>query len=1088
MPLTANVARAVALLAAVAVSRNPVPAPAVLVWQDWLTLPATVEGPPNPNPPFDLLGAARINYPYPLRDALGGRQEPRRWRAVHLENEYLRVTVLPDLGGHVYRCLDKVSGREMFYANRAIKKALIGYRGAWAAFGVEFNFPVSHSRVSLSPVDHATVSHADGSAAIHVGDVDAVVGSAWRVELRLRPSRAVLEQHVTLENRGEARHRYYWWTNAAVEVDDDSRLVYPTAFMATHGHTRVQPWPVDDDGADLSVIANQVKGPVSLFAHGTREAFTAVYHPRTRTGTIHVVSPAELPGRKVWSWGADAEALAWREALSEDRSAYVELQSGLFRDQETYGFLEPLETVRFVEYWLPARDLDGITRANVDAVLHAERRGGRVSLALNVTRDLPDSRAVLRQGEAVLWEGEISPSPAPTWRHDVAVSSLAPWSFTLRDATGAVVLTHTEGAYDLTPRERIAVGPQAEVPRAADALEAGRKLELVGRRLQALDVYRSALRNDSTSRGLLAAAGRLATSLGWAEARVEGADPLAWLEPALAADPASPELRYYAGLARAARGDARSARADFEGAARFRAWRAPSLVQLARLLARARDWPAANSAIHAAAAAAPDSALAAALAAAVARLSGRPAEARASADKARRLDPSGSLARYEATRLGAEDPDLWRHLAGDPARILDLVDQYLALGALDDARALLTRSYPDDPGASREPGVAAPASHPLVAYYRGYVRERMGESGRDDYARAAGLPLTWVFPNRASTYPVLRAVLAAAPDDHTARFLLGALYLSDGLADEAIAEWQRVRADRPGIPTLHRSLGLALLVGRDDERAAREVLVEGLAHDPANVELYHALDGALSALGSPASERLAVLTRFPRSPLPPSLVFARALTHAEAGEHDAAEALLRESFLPREEGGTSARAVYLHVRLQRADALAARGDCPGALGVIDTIAHEVAGLPFTRGGLADLAGGPVPQWGMAEIERACGSRGRSDQRFERLAQAGERAGALRLAVADAARRRLGRPPDAAWRQRLARALDQAAASREAGDATGLSDWVEGLLLRAAGREDEARAAWRRVFRRPDRNLSYSLARVVLRTASGDPSR
>ena len=121
----------------------------------------------------------------------------------------------------------------------------VAYRGAWATFGIEFNFPVSHNWVTSSPVDFATASEADGSASIVVGNIDLVYGMQWRVELRLRPGRSVLEQTTTLYNRSDLRHRFYWWTNAAVEAWDDSRLVYPMEFTASHGFTQVDTWPVD---------------------------------------------------------------------------------------------------------------------------------------------------------------------------------------------------------------------------------------------------------------------------------------------------------------------------------------------------------------------------------------------------------------------------------------------------------------------------------------------------------------------------------------------------------------------------------------------------------------------------------------------------------------------------------------------------------------------------------------------------------------------------------------------------------------------------------------------------------------------------
>jgi len=136
----------------------------VKVWQGTLTLPAYEEGHPDPNPPFDTYATTEFNYPYTLRTGLTGTKKAHAWRALFLENEYLKCTILPDVGGHLYTCTDKLSGQSMFYANTSIKKAEIGHRGAWAAFGVEFNFPVSHNWATLSPVDFAYSNHRDGSA------------------------------------------------------------------------------------------------------------------------------------------------------------------------------------------------------------------------------------------------------------------------------------------------------------------------------------------------------------------------------------------------------------------------------------------------------------------------------------------------------------------------------------------------------------------------------------------------------------------------------------------------------------------------------------------------------------------------------------------------------------------------------------------------------------------------------------------------------------------------------------------------------------------------------------------------------------
>src|SRR5690349_20990787 len=235
----------------------------VRVWEGVLKLPTYEEGMPDPNPPFDQFVTGRFNYPYTLRNEITNTSTEHHWRAIYLENDYLKCSVLPDIGGHLYTCTDKISGQPMFYANPSIKKARIGYRGAWAAFGIEFNFPVSHNWLSMSPVLFAYSKHDDGSASATVGAVDRVYGMQWNVELVLRPGSTVLEQHVTLNNRSDVRHRFYWWNNAGVEVWDDSKIYYPMRFSASHGFTRVETWPVDSSGIDMSVIKNHTKGPVS---------------------------------------------------------------------------------------------------------------------------------------------------------------------------------------------------------------------------------------------------------------------------------------------------------------------------------------------------------------------------------------------------------------------------------------------------------------------------------------------------------------------------------------------------------------------------------------------------------------------------------------------------------------------------------------------------------------------------------------------------------------------------------------------------------------------------------------------------------
>ena len=449
-----------AMLVLVTLSRSELRAE-VRVWQGTLTLPTYKEGPPDPNPPFDQFSSNKFNYPYVLRDNLTSRRENHDWRAVYLENEYLKCSVLPDIGGHLYTCIDKLSGQSMFYDNSSIKRANVGYRGAWAAFGVEFNFPVSHNWVSMSPVDFAFRKNPDGSASVFVENVDRVYGMEWQVELVLRPRSTLLEERVTLNNRSDVRHRFYWWNNAAVRVSDDSRIVYPMRYAASHGFTEVRPWPLDPDGNDLSVIRNHTHGAVSYFVHGSREDFMGVWQPATRTGTVHYAAYEQVPAKKIWSWGVDEEGLDWRKALSDDNSAYIEIQAGLFRNQETYAFLEPRQSIRFSEYWMPVRQLDGITRANLAGVLSITRHANVLRVGFDANQAIPKASISVSHEANKVFSQQADLSPEHTWTRDIPLTDAnAKYTVEIRDAQGSVQIRQTEAQYDWTPESKIRVGPQ----------------------------------------------------------------------------------------------------------------------------------------------------------------------------------------------------------------------------------------------------------------------------------------------------------------------------------------------------------------------------------------------------------------------------------------------------------------------------------------------------------------------------------------------------------------------------------------------------------------------------------------------------
>ena len=961
----------------------------------------------------------------------------------------------------------------MFYENPSIKKADVAYRGAWAAFGVEFNFPVSHNWVTTSPVDFAFGQREDGSAYIQVGDIDRVYGMQWTVELILRPRSTLLEEKVTLNNRSDTRHRFYWWNNAGVQVWDDSRIQYPMRFTASHGFTEVEPWPVEADGTDLSIIKNHTKGPVSLFVHGSREPFMGVWHPHTNTGIVHYADYAQLPGKKIWSWGVDADGLDWRKALSDNDSAYVEVQAGLFRNQETYAFLEPRQTIRFSEFWMSVREIGGISRANLAGVINLTRRGNGLVASLNVNQAYAGATIQITGGNQTVFEEKADLRPEQTWSHEVAnADPHEKYTFELRDNQKNVLLRHTEGVYDWTPVEQVQVGPQSsyrmpdfENRTEDDWIQLGSQDELNGQLLQALQTYQEALAKFPESLEVRKAAGRLCASLlRYQEAKDH-------LEAVYARNTFDPEISYYLGISYEGLGRDRDARESYEAAYRQPDLRAAAGLRLAELSAREGDLKQAELYLRDALRAAPDDLRTAEELVTVLRAEGRPAESRKLADE--------WLVRFADRYFLQEqigEPDL-QHLANDAERVLNVAAEDMRLGLYPQALEVLSRKYPPPVADETEPGALPPQKHPLVSYYRGYCREKLGASGSTDFASAAKLTTAYVFPSRAEDLAVLSAALHSNPKDATAHYLLATLSFSRGLIDDGLREWEQARKLNPQIPVLHASLGRALLHEKNDPEQALAVFQEGRGTDPTNVDLYTGMDQAMSILGRPAQERAAALDRYPdRANMPTHFVYELILNFSEAQEYEKAVALFHNRFFQREELGTNVRQVWLEVQLQHAIALAARGRCPEAAFLADHLEDPVPDLAFTQDGLAPLLHSARFNYLLGNLYQTC--------KLADKAQARLRDAAGQAVLEDgiwawkSAQQLPGFQSDLA-KQKLESTLEHVRSASESSSRTGWWLYNAAMLDRALGHSEKAASEFRQVLLYPDQMLTYHLTRLAL---------
>lgn len=146
---------------------------------------------------------------------------------VTLENEYLKIEILPEIGGRIFSALDKTTNYDFFYKQHVIKPALIGVLGSWISGGVEFNWPFHHRASGFMPCDFTVESLPDGTAVCHLSEHDPIDRMKGMVSILLRPGEKRLETRMSLYNRTPDRRSFLWWENAAVPVNPQYQIFFP---------------------------------------------------------------------------------------------------------------------------------------------------------------------------------------------------------------------------------------------------------------------------------------------------------------------------------------------------------------------------------------------------------------------------------------------------------------------------------------------------------------------------------------------------------------------------------------------------------------------------------------------------------------------------------------------------------------------------------------------------------------------------------------------------------------------------------------------------------------------------------------------
>ncbi len=914
---------------------------AVAAWSEPVVIPTYPELPPDPNPMFlekrVYQGSSGRVYPNPFTDRVSDERVERAWSAIHLENRYVRLMVLPEIGGRIHVGQDRTNGYDFFYRQNVIKPALVGLLGPWISGGVEFNWPQHHRPSTYMPVDWSIEERDDGSVTVWCSEHEPMNRMKGMHGVTLHPGSSVVEVRVRLFNRTPHVQTFLWWANVAARVHDRYQSFFPpdVTYVADHAKRAMSTFPVSrgryygvDYGArppaeaDLSWYRN-IPVPTSYMAMGSAADFFGGYDHAVDAGFVHWADHTIAPGKKQWTWGNHEFGYAWDRELTDADGPYVELMAGVFTDnQPDFSFLAPYETRTFSQHWYPIRAIGPAHEANLEAAVSLAVGGHTVRIGVSVTRQLRGARIVVAAGDATILERVVDLAPdAPFVAVVDADPALQASDVELRvlAADGRRVIVHRPKRI-----EPVDPPPPATEPPLPGDVATNEELFLIGRHLeqyrhatrQPEPYWREGLRRDPDD-------SRCNTALGaWHLRRGELADAESHLRRSIATltrrnpNPADGEPHYLLGVTMRFADRLEEAEAAFAKATWNAAWQAAAETGRATILSRRGDLTGALAALERALAADGRNAWARVLRAALLRRLGRIEDAAGVVAAVLREDPLDAWARNERDMLqGAAGAPEHPALPGGVQGHLDVAHDYATAGLHEEAIGVLRRLL--DPV-----GPDAPV-HPLVHYTIAQAYDRLGDdaAARRHAALARSMPPDLCFPARLEEIDVLATAERLDPTDPRAPYYLGNLLYDRRRYDDAIRAWARARDLDPSFSIVHRNLAIAEFNVRHRPARARAAYVRALRAAPGDARLLYEFDQLRKRLGESPDERLALLDARPGLvALRDDLTVERLTLLDQLGRHEEVlDGLVNRRFHPWEggEGMVSGLWVAANVALAR---------------------------------------------------------------------------------------------------------------------------------------------------------------------------
>lgn len=490
----------------------------VNVWKEKIILPTYEVGKPEKNPVFIekrvYQGSNGSVYPYPVIEKIADEKTNKEYQAVYLENEFVKIMILPELGGRVHMAYDKTKERHFVYYNQVVKPALVGLTGPWISGGIEFNWPQHHRPTTFDPVDFTIEEHEDGSATIWCSEVERMFRTKGMAGFRLYPDKAYLEIRAQLYNRTSFPQTFLWWANPAVKVNDDYQSVFPPDVNAVfdHGKRDVSSFPIAkgtyykvdySPGTDISRYKN-IPVPTSYMAIASKYNFVGGYENDSKGGLLHVANHHVSPGKKQWTWGHGDFGRAWDRNLTDEDGPYIELMCGVYTDnQPDFTWIMPGEQKEFTQYFMPYRDLGVVKNATKNAMVNLESIDNKLVIKAYTTGVYPKTTVTLKNNDIVLLQKQYDASPKNSFEETIDFehnASLEGLSISVTDADDKVLV---DWIYEGQNEDEI---PEAAKPALAPQdIENNEQLFLTAQHLEQyrhatyspIPYYEEALKRDS---------------------------------------------------------------------------------------------------------------------------------------------------------------------------------------------------------------------------------------------------------------------------------------------------------------------------------------------------------------------------------------------------------------------------------------------------------------------------------------------------------------------------------------------------------------------------------------------------------------